>query len=299
MAGFDQFDDMPEGRRAELLGRIRALQAGESLDRPGGAETAAAGDAPGGAGRPAHGRAAWPRRGAAVVLATGLAVGGAVLLARLAGPGARHVAAPRPLPRVLRVGVPPSREAAPAPASSPVRVPPAPSTSVSAAPPVPVTEIAGIGCPDGLGRDVTQNASVIGPGWIGTDGGWTGNGCDGSSEWTVGILGDLTGPSTLTWAFHPATGTSRCTLAVYVPEQDALGEGEYAISGATGVLGNVLVNQAAAVGQWFALGTYRVAGSSMTVQLTPQSGTSATQIDLPALTVPDRVGASAARATCS
>jgi len=299
MAGFDQFDDMPEDRRAELLGRIRALQAGESLGRPDGAETAAAGDAPGGAGRPAHGRAAWPRRGAAVVLAvglaTGLAVGGAVLLARLAGPGARHLAAPR----APRAGVSPSRGSTPAPASSPVRVPPAPSMSVSAAPPAPVTEIAGIGCPDGLGRDVTQNASGIGPGWIGTGGGWTGNGCDGSSEWTVGILGNLTGPSTLTWAFHPATGTSRCTLAVYVPEQDALGEGEYAISGPTGVLGNVLVNQAAAVGQWFALGTYRVAGSSMTVQLTPQSGTSAAQIDLPALTVPDRVGASAARATCS
>jgi hypothetical protein len=171
--------------------------------------------------------------------------------------------------------------------------------SATAPPPAAVTEIAGVGCPDGLGRDVTLNASDIGPGWIGAGGGWTGDGCDGSSDWTVGIPDDLTAPSTLSWAFHPATGASRCTLAVYVPAQDALGEGAYAVSGSSGALGTVLVNQAAAVGQWVTLGAYRVAGSSVTVQLTPQPGTSTPLLDLLALTAADRVGASAARATCS
>jgi hypothetical protein len=173
-----------------------------------------------------------------------------------------------------------------------------------------VTEIAGIGCPDGLGQDVALDAAATGPGWIQGGGGWTGSGCDGSSAWTVDAPLNATGPASLTWSFHPGTGTSQCTLAIYVPTQNALGVGEYAISTSSGTLATVQVGQGASSGQWVTLGTYQVAGPVMTIAFMPRADTLADAVTLPVWTAPGTfpltglesgtpVAASAASAACS
>jgi hypothetical protein len=90
-----------------------------------------------------------------------------------------------------------------------------------------------------------------------------------------------------------------------VPTLNALGEGEYVVSSASGTLAIVPVEQATDAGQWVGLGTYQVAGPAMTIQLMPKAGASSTAGSaselpgLPALIsefLP--VAASAARATC-
>jgi hypothetical protein len=107
---------------------------------------------------------------------------------------------------------------------------------------------------------VLLDAATKGPGWTPAGGGWTGDGCDGSSVWTMDPNGNQAIPSALTWFFTPAPAVSRCTLAVFVPTQNALGEGEYAISSPDASLGTVDVGQAAAAGQWVTLGTYPATG---------------------------------------
>ena len=334
MPGFDQLNDIPEERRARLLREIRALRAREGLPGPGGTqaggtETGNSSDAPSRAGQlkptithHGHRRKRKPRlrRGLAIVLgAAALAGAGTVLLARPAGHDARPAAAPPS----SGISVSPGQGIAPTQGIAPATPSPAPV----ALPAHATTQIAGIGCPDGPGQDVTLDAAVAGLGWSRAGGGWTGNGCDGRSAWTVGALTNLTSPATLTWAFHPGTGTSRCTLAVYVPTRNALGIAEYTISGSSGVLATAPVNQAANAGQWVTLGTYPVAGPAMTIQLTPQADTLSALATLPVptggITLPgltrstlpgllgpvttpgtglrngSSVAASAARATCS
>jgi hypothetical protein len=182
--------------------------------------------------------------------------------------------------------------------------------SHTASPAVPATEIAGIGCPDGAAQDVTLDAAATGPGWIAAGGGWTGNGCDGSSAWTVATPVNLTSPASLTWSFHPAAGTSQCDLSIYVPTQNALGTGEYAISTSSGPLATVQVDQPASSGLWITLGTYQVAGPAMTITFMPRAYTLAAALTLPGWPTPGTlplsgidggspVAASAAQATCS
>jgi hypothetical protein len=313
MPGFDQLNDIPEERRAALLGRIRALQEREGLPAaaPGEASqptvTAARRQR-----RPAHGPRL--RRGLGIVAGAAVLAGaGLALLARPTGHDASRAAAPgSPATSASpgRAASPgrPARQAMPSPMA------PTPSASQVAWRVTPVTEVAGIGCPDGVGRDVSLDAAIVGLGWLPGGGGWTGDGCDGASAWTEGAPSP-TGPSTLTWAFHPQPGASRCTLTVYVPTENALGEGDYAIATSSGTLAVVPVDQAASSGQWITLGTYPVSGPAIVIQLAPRVAppTPAATLPLPAARATSSapfgipviglgngnpVAASAAQATC-
>lgn len=137
-----------------------------------------------------------------------------------------------------------------------------------------LVEVTGIGCP----RDSVLLASApAGPGWTASDGGWTGNGCDGSTVWTMDPNGNQPVSSVLTWKFGLSAGVSHCTVAVFVPTRNALGVGEYAVFAgdtATGSdIASVAVSQAAAAGQWVTLGSYPVRGTSLEVQVAPAAGT--------------------------
>lgn len=134
-------------------------------------------------------------------------------------------------------------------------------------------EVAGVGCPDSLADGVSLAAASTGPGWVAAGGGWTGNGCDGASVWTMDPNGTQASPSTLTWFFHPGTGTSACRLTVFVPARNALGVASYEISADGASLGNVPVDQAASAGQWITLGSYPVAGGTLDVRLLPGTAT--------------------------
>ena len=137
-----------------------------------------------------------------------------------------------------------------------------------------LTEVAGIGCPQG--NVVVANAPT-GPGWTASDGGWTGDGCDGSAVWTADPNGKQPVPSTLTWKFGLTAGVSHCTLAVFVPSRNALGVGQYAVFTDAGTavadIALVAVSQAAVAGQWVTLGSYPVRGTSLEIQVAPAAGT--------------------------
>jgi hypothetical protein len=272
MPDHDGLDGMPTEDLAALLHDVRKLRAREGLtdhDLAGhqgelGFTINRLGPRP---PRP-------PRLGRALAAGAGLAAlacGGLVLLA---GPGshpARHAAAaPRP-PRTGPAAARPPRASAPA-SAAPRSARPHPAHP-TARPAAAVTQIAGVGCPDGLGGTVTLAAAAQGPGWSAAGGGWTGDGCDGSSAWTTVTPADQAAPSSLTWSFHPAPGASRCTVAVFVPTENALGEADYTVAAGTGVLGTVPVDQAASAGQWITLGRYPVAGTGLSVQLTPGTAT--------------------------
>jgi helix-turn-helix protein len=134
-------------------------------------------------------------------------------------------------------------------------------------------EVPGVGCPDTQGGGVSLAAATTGPGWITAGGGWAGNGCGGSSVWTMDPNGTQASPSTLTWFFHPGPGTSACRLTVFVPTQNALGVASYEISAGGASLGSVSVDQAVSAGQWITLGSYPVAGGTLDVRLLPGTAT--------------------------
>ena len=135
-------------------------------------------------------------------------------------------------------------------------------------------QVAGIGCPRG---NVVVADAPTGPGWTASDGGWTGDGCDGSAVWTMDPNGNQPVPSALTWKFGLTTGVSHCTLAVFVPTRNALGVGQYAVFTDAGTavadIALVAVSQAAVAGQWVTLGSYPVRGTSLEIQVAPAAGT--------------------------
>ena len=133
--------------------------------------------------------------------------------------------------------------------------------------------VAGVGCPDSQGAGISLAAATTGPDWTAAGGGWTGNGCDGSSVWTMDPNGNHASPSTLTWFFHPGARASACRLAVFVPTQNALGVASYAISAGAVSLGSVSIDQAARAGQWVTLGSYPVAGGPLDIKLLPGTAT--------------------------
>ena len=230
------------------------------------------------------------RYAAAASAAVLLAVGGVALLAwghaaghrGIAGAAPRSAGAPTagapsagaaPLPRgrppqVRQCGAPPigdGARSAPAHGARPHR----PSGSPGRRPAAARREVAGVGCPQ---HSVTLADAPTGPGWTASDGGWGGDGCDGSAVWTMDPNGNQPAPSALTWTFGLAAGVSHCTLAVFVPTVNALGVGEYAVSTGAAATVSVAVSQAAAAGQWVTLGSYPVRGSSLQIQVAPAVG---------------------------
>jgi hypothetical protein len=204
-----------------------------------------------------------PASAAAALVAAGTAV---VLIRPAAYPAASprprsspivsHHGTPRPRPR-------PRQQAAPAPRM----------TSMPGMTSMPrmtsVRQVIGLGCPAGQGSGVTPTAATNGPPWTAALGGWTGDGCDGASVWTMNPAGKPA-PSTLTWWFGAPSGVARCTLSVYVPTQNALGQASYAVSaGSGGSLGTVTIDQSVDAGAWVVLGTFPAAGSGYQIQLTP------------------------------
>jgi hypothetical protein len=222
-----------------------------------------------------------------VVLA-GLAAGGALLSMPT---GHSETSAPSaPLPGGgrsmagrggrMQMRIPPPAVTRPKPAPpSPKRARTARKTRVRVVVPVLVrparmgAELAGVGCPASPYASVSVAAAASGPGWTSAGGGWTGNGCDGSSVWTMDPAGNQASPSTLTWFFYPSLQASACQLAVFVPTQNAAGQGTYQISAGPASLGTVSVDQAASAGQWVTLGSFPAAGGMLTVQLLPGTAT--------------------------
>lgn len=138
-------------------------------------------------------------------------------------------------------------------------------------------EVAGVGCPHDQDDGVVLGDSPTGPGWAAAGGGWAGNGCDGSAVWTMNPNGNQPTSSALTWEFSPDRGASQCTLAVFVPTQNALGTGDYAIlTGNPAEPRNIAmipVSQAVSAGQWITLGRYPVSGTSVEIQVAPAADT--------------------------
>jgi hypothetical protein len=206
------------------------------------------------------------RAAVAAAVATLVAAGTAVALTRPAAHTSAHTsvsARPRISPSVPPHGT--SGHGTPRPQPLP-RHPAASAPQMTS-----VLQVTGVGCPPSRDSGVTLTAAGPGRPWTAAQGGWTGNGCDGASVWTMNPAGKQPSPSTLTWWFGALPGVSRCTLSVYVPTQNALGEAGYAVSaGSGGSLGTVTIDQAADAGYWVVLGTFPAAGSGYQIQLIPE-----------------------------
>jgi Helix-turn-helix domain len=236
------------------------------------------------------------RRVAVAAAAGALIAGGSVAV--LARPSAHSRPAAQPLasPGILHES-----------ASAPPTVPAAAPSPSAVASTVPVRDVAGVGCPGGRGDGVTLDAATPGPPWSAAGGGWTGDGCNGASVWTAVPPGKHPKASTLTWFIGGTADGAQCTLSVFVPAQNALGEASYLVSGGSSALGAVTIDQTANAGRWVELGSYRGASSGYEIQLMPQTTTltaagPAGPGGKPAPPAPhgrDSVAASAAAMTCS
>ena len=293
---------------------------------PGGLPAAI--PAPTGAPEPAA--APWPfpppspprrrRRGRAVVAlaAAAAALAAAGTAVALTRPAAHPAAGARP-----RTSPSAARPAASRPAASqwaasqraassarPQARIPATSAPAPAPPTAPVMRVAGVGCPASPGGGVTLITTHPGPPWTAAQGGWTGDGCDGASVWTMNPAGKQPAPSVVTWSFGAPAGAARCTLSVYVPTQNALGQAGYTVTADSGgSLGSVTVDQAASAGHWVILGTfaavsgYQIQMAPVTTELTAagpaakEPGKSAAKPAPPGHN--SAIAASAAAATCS
>ncbi len=201
---------------------------------------------------------------AAAAAAALIAAGTAVALTRPAAHTAAS-AGPQTSPKV-------SQHSTPRPRSLP-RHPAASAPRMTSAPPMTsMLQVTGVGCPASQDNGVTLSTNSPGPPWTtARGGGWSGDGCDGASVWTMNPAGKQPSPSTLTWSFGALSGVSRCTLSVYVPTQNALGQAGYAVSTGSGSsLGTVTIDQAANAGRWVVLGTFPAVGSGYQIQLMPE-----------------------------
>jgi hypothetical protein len=236
-----------------------------------------------------------PRLALAAGIVVVAAAGGTLLTLRPAS----HQAA-RATHRHVTVQVPASAPAATTPqAPHPATPPRQPRRTLPVAPASQAATgpvVTGFGCPQGTGEGISLNNAATGPGWTAAGDGWSGNGCDGGSVWTMNPNGNQPVSSTLTWFFVPVATTTSCTVAVFVPAQNALGVADYAISTGTANIATVAVDQASAAGQWVTLGRYQVNASPLDIQISP---------DLTTLTAAgggrghnSAIAASAASATC-
>lgn len=145
-----------------------------------------------------------------------------------------------------------------------------------------------------------MNDAPIGPGWMPAGGGWTGDGCDGGSLWTMSPNGKRA-PSTLTWSFSPVAGAARCMIAVFVPTRNVLGVSDYRVSAGAvpggavpggGVVAVVPASQVAQAGRWLTLGTFPVSGVPLEITAAPAPGASGPGHN-------GTIAASAASASCA
>lgn len=271
---------------------VAGARAGETAAPANGAESRTTGAGPtvsGGAkytikrlgARPARSNPRFVVIAAAVAL---LASGGAALAFLSQPAGHAHRAEP--------LLTPARSPALPAPVRRP---PPSPPGAPGHGPAAASTKVVGVGCPSDYGDTVTFDNAPTGPGWMPAGGGWTGDGCDGSTLWTMDPNGNQPVPSTLTWRFS-AAGAARCTLAVFVPTLNALGVSDYSVSvgppGASQVVAAVPVRQSTAAGQWLTLGTFPLSGPSLEITTAPMP-------DAPGPGHHGAVAASAARAVCT
>lgn len=172
-------------------------------------------------------------------------------------------------PRAMPTQAPPRRSAVPAPAKPASSTPPVRERARTS-----LVDVAGVGCP-GNGNDaVILDNAPTGPGWASAGGGWTGNGCDGTTLWTMDPNGNQPVPSILTWRFVPSPGAKRCTLAVFIPTQNALGVSDYSVSVGADVIDAILVRQEAEAGHWLTLGTFTASGGSLEITTAPVPGRS-------------------------
>lgn len=214
---------------------------------------------------------------AKLALAAGIvavAAGGSTLL--VLRPASHEAASKMP-------GHAPARPSASAPvvATTPPASPPAaptrhPRPARPTGPHRPVAtgpQVTGFGCPQGAGEGVIMGNPIMGPGWVVAADGWTSNGCDGGSVWTMSPNGPHPVPSVLTWFFAPPAKATSCTVAVFVPARNALGVADYAVSAGTANVATVVVDQAPAAGQWVTLGRYQVNGTPLNVNISPDPAT--------------------------
>lgn len=233
-------------------------------------------------------RRAWKSRSViAIAAATGLlAAAGGLTFVSVSQSGHRTHASAAPSAN------PTAPRAVPASSASPVPARPVPSARRG---PVGSLEVIGVGCPSDGDDAVTPDNAPAAPAWMPAGGGWTGDGCDGSTLWTMDPSGKPV-PSTLTWRFGRTTGASRCTLAVFVPTQNALGVSNYGVyvgdPAAGQLIGYVSVSQYDAAGQWLTLGTFPVAGHPLAITTAPVPGAAGPGHH-------GAIAASAARASCT
>lgn len=224
-----------------------------------------------------------------------LAAGGAAALASFSQSGGHHAGS-----RLGPSATPHRSNASPAPPAAVSRPSPVLPAAPHRAPAAGSPKVVGVGCPADGTDSVTFDNAPAGPGWMPAGGGWTGNGCDGSTLWTMDPHGHQPAPSTMTWRFSPA-GAARCTLAVFVPTQNALGVSDYSVSvgptTASRVVAAVAVRQSTAAGRWLTLGVFPASGFPLVITAAPGPGSSG-----PGSSGPGHHGAiaaSAARALCT
>jgi len=206
------------------------------------------------------------RRPAVIVVAAVVLVAVAGLALAVVGSGqGGHTGRPKAMP----AQAPPRRSAVPAPAK-----PASPVPSVRERGGTALVDVVGVGCPSNGNDAVIPDNAPTGPGWALAGGGWTGNGCDGTTLWTMDPNGNQPVPSILTWRFVPSPGARQCTLAVFIPTQNALGVSDYSVSVGAGVVDAVLVRQGAEAGHWHTLGTFTASGGSLEITTAPVPGAS-------------------------
>ncbi len=171
----------------------------------------------------------------------------------------------------------------------PLAGPPAPATVPSAVP--TWAAVAGWDC--GTGPDRGFEISGRTDAWytVGA-GGWPGDGCHGTFQ-AIPLSGKADRPdqdTSIVWWFAPGAGITSCELAVYLPaparRQDAAATAVRMTvhSGrGGGALAALVVNQTAAPGTWWVLGSYPVGEAGIAVR-TDNQGVPAAAADRLAVT---------------
>ncbi|WP_213453664.1 hypothetical protein [Rhizomonospora bruguierae] len=175
--------------------------------------------------------------------------------------------------------------------------PPSEATATTTPPAEAYTAVAGWDCESTAdhGFDVTGRT----PEWTTmATGAWNRDGCHGTFQ-TIPMSGDPdrgTARQAAMWWFLPGPEYTRCELAVYVPvperPQDAAGQATYVVRAGRsgGTLAEQVVDQAAAPGQWVAIGTFPTTRNGLALALGDQG--------VPT-TPTSRLAVAQARVTCS